>query len=41
MDSSSAVETWLLLENAIDEIYNKNASVLSFEELYRLISISF
>jgi cullin 3 len=35
MDSSAAVQTWEALANAIDEIYNRNASQLSFEELYR------
>lgn len=35
MDRSDAAGTWDLLANAIDEIYNRNASQLSFEELYR------
>jgi cullin 3 len=35
MDSSGAQKTWSTLEAAIDEIYNQNASALSFEELYR------
>jgi len=35
MDSNSAEQTWEDLANAIDEIYNRNASQLSFEELYR------
>lgn len=35
MDVSSAQKTWESLSKAIDEIYNKNASTLSFEELYR------
>ncbi len=30
-----AGETWDVLAKAIDEIYNRNASQLSFEELYR------
>lgn len=30
-----ASQTWEALANAIDEIYNRNASQLSFEELYR------
>lgn len=30
-----AAQTWDVLANAIDEIYNRNASQLSFEELYR------
>jgi hypothetical protein len=28
-------ETWLILQTGIEQIYNKNASTLSFEELYR------
>ena len=35
MDRTVASETWDVLANAIDEIYNRNASQLSFEELYR------
>jgi cullin 3 len=35
MDISAAGQTWEALANAIDEIYNRNASQLSFEELYR------
>lgn len=35
MDISAAGQTWEQLANAIDEIYNRNASQLSFEELYR------
>lgn len=35
MDRSDARETWDVLAAAIDEIYNRNASQLSFEELYR------
>jgi cullin 3 len=35
MDKSVASQTWDALANAIDEIYNRNASQLSFEELYR------
>jgi len=35
MDQSSASTTWNALARAIDEIYNRNASQLSFEELYR------
>mmetsp|Transcript_5420 Transcript_5420/g.8881 ORF Transcript_5420/g.8881 Transcript_5420/m.8881 type:complete len:758 (+) Transcript_5420:147-2420(+) len=35
MDISAAGNTWEALANAIDEIYNRNASQLSFEELYR------
>ena len=30
-----ATQTWEALASAIDEIYNRNASQLSFEELYR------
>ncbi|KAG7360505.1 cullin protein 3 [Nitzschia inconspicua] len=35
MDKTVAQQTWGALANAIDEIYNRNASQLSFEELYR------
>jgi cullin 3 len=35
MDMTAASQTWEALANAIDEIYNRNASQLSFEELYR------
>lgn len=35
MDKSDAQNTWNVLGRAIDEIYNRNASQLSFEELYR------
>ena len=35
MDKTVAAQTWEVLANAIDEIYNRNASKLSFEELYR------
>ena len=35
MDRSDANRTWSILAGAIDEIYNRNASQLSFEELYR------
>jgi len=35
MDRTVATQTWQALANAIDEIYNRNASQLSFEELYR------
>ena len=35
MDVNEAQKTFATLENAIDEIYNKNASELRFEELYR------
>ncbi|KAJ0472788.1 putative cullin protein, neddylation [Helianthus annuus] len=35
VDPKYADKTWRLLEHAIDEIYNQNASGLSFEELYR------
>lgn len=35
MDRTTALQTWDALANAIDEIYNRNASRLSFEELYR------
>jgi cullin 3 len=35
MDASAAQKVWSTLETAIDQIYNQNASKLSFEELYR------
>ena len=35
LDKKQAQELWTLLSQSIDEIYNKNASNLSFEELYR------
>ena len=35
MDLNEAHRTFATLDNAIDEIYNKNASELRFEELYR------
>lgn len=35
MDQNEAKDTWGVLARAIDEIYNRNASQLSFEELYR------
>eukprot|EP01122_Echinamoeba_exundans_P003081 TRINITY_DN1322_c0_g1_i3.p1 TRINITY_DN1322_c0_g1~~TRINITY_DN1322_c0_g1_i3.p1 ORF type:complete len:767 (-),score=234.76 TRINITY_DN1322_c0_g1_i3:63-2363(-) len=35
MDPNYAENTWSLLRNAIHEIHKKNASGLSFEELYR------
>ena len=35
MDIEQAQEIWKSLRSAVSEIYNKNASVLSFEELYR------
>ncbi|CAM8878442.1 hypothetical protein QQ045_018940 [Rhodiola kirilowii] len=35
VDPKYAEKTWKILEHAINEIYNHNASGLSFEELYR------
>lgn len=35
MDQTAAKAVWESLSKAIDEIYNQNASQLSFEELYR------
>ena len=35
MDQAEAQKVWTSLQGAIIEIYNKNACVLSFEELYR------
>jgi len=37
MDSAKAKETWLALSSAIKEIHCHNASLLSFEELYRCV----
>ncbi len=34
-DATWAQKTWAVLKSALTEIYNKNASTLSFEELYR------
>lgn len=38
-DPKYAERTWKVLEHAIHEIYNNNASRLSFEELYRFVSL--
>ena len=38
VDPKYAEKTWKVLEHAIREIYNHNASGLSFEELYRFVS---
>lgn len=35
VDPKYAEKTWNIIEHAIHEIYNHNASGLSFEELYR------
>jgi cullin 3 len=35
MDQNKAKETWQALRSAIKEIHEHNASLLSFEELYR------
>jgi cullin 3 len=37
MDSSYADNLWSVLSVAFEQIYNKNASNLSFEELYRCV----
>ena len=37
IDPKYAERTWRILEDAIHEIYNHNASGLSFEELYRQV----
>ena len=37
MDTEQAQEIWKSLQSAVSEIYDKNASVLSFEELYRFM----
>lgn len=39
VDPKYAEKTWKILEHAIHEIYNHNASGLSFEELYRLVFV--
>ncbi|KAM3265079.1 hypothetical protein P3L10_002073 [Capsicum annuum] len=41
VDPKYADKTWKILEHAIHEIYNHNASGLSFEELYRSNSFYF
>ena len=41
VDPKYAEKTWKILEHAIHEIYNHNASGLSFEELYRSQTFSF
>jgi cullin 3 len=41
MDPKYPDKTWKILEDAIHEIYNHNASGLSFEELYRFIFFFF
>lgn len=41
VDPKYAEKTWKILEHAIQEIYNHNASGLSFEELYRFPFHSF
>ncbi|KAI5381514.1 Cullin-3B [Lathyrus oleraceus] len=41
MDPRYAEHTWKILEHAIHEIYDKNASSLSFEELYRFNADNF
>jgi hypothetical protein len=40
MDGQQARDIWQQLHAAIKQIHNKNASSLSFEELYRLNSPS-
>jgi cullin 3 len=40
MDPHYADNTWKLLKHAIHEIHKKNASGLSFEELYRYVQVS-
>lgn len=35
VDPNDAHKTWMILEHAIHQIYNHNATGLSFEELYR------
>ncbi|KAH1092137.1 hypothetical protein J1N35_019394 [Gossypium stocksii] len=40
VDPKYAEKTWKILEHAIHEIYNHNASGLSFEELYRSMTLA-
>lgn len=40
VDPKYAEKTWKVLEHAIREIYNRNASGLSFEELYRFFFLA-
>jgi cullin 3 len=40
LDPKYADRTWKVLEHAIHEIYNNNASRLSFEELYRFVPVN-
>lgn len=35
VDQAAALVLWNTIHNAIDEIYNQNVSILSYEELYR------
>ncbi len=35
LDINEATKIWMSLQSSINEIYNKNQSALSFEELYR------
>lgn len=39
VDPKYADKTWQILERAIHQIYNQDASGLSFEELYRSFSL--
>lgn len=41
VDPKYADKTWQILERAIHQIYNQDASGLSFEELYRSFIASF
>ena len=41
MDSNDAEETWKILEYAIHDMYNHNASDINFEELYRFVCSSY
>jgi hypothetical protein len=40
VDPQYAEKTWKLLRSSIDHIHKKNASGLSFEELYRYVCIT-
>lgn len=40
VDPKYTEKTWMILELAIKEIYNHNASGLSFEELYRFATFA-
>lgn len=41
MDAARARDVWTELRQAIDEVFRKNASNLSFEHLYRCCVLPF